>query len=237
MQLNRKTSGDWKDSRDYVSQDLDTIMRTMNQQAQLIAALQASLAVTQAQLTNPNIAVAANGQVSGLANSKNLQTVAHDGSLYGLGTPASPLKVVSSGAAVTPVLYTQTSLTKAAIEAAAATPMTILAGVTGVVYIPLWVSLNWKVTTAYSNSPSWRWAYTGAAGNFMVTLTPGLTGIGTFYSTNSATGYNALSTTSVYSGKGIEINLNIAPTVVVGPPRSDVNAIVTLAYYAATVVT
>jgi hypothetical protein len=235
MQLNRNTTGDYKNDRAFIGQDLDTIMRTINQQAQLITTLQSTLTAVQAQLAVSNIAVAANGQVSGLSASRNMQTIAHDGSLSGLGTPASPLRVASSSATAAGLLVESTLLTNAQIAAASTVAMTILAGTSGQVIIPVFLSLNWHVVNPYSNSPSWRWGYTGSGGNFFASLTPGLTVGGTFYSTNAASAYNAVSTTSLYSGKGVEITLNIAPTPIVSP-ASSVNAVVTLAYYLATVV-
>lgn len=152
MQLNRKATGVWENARDFVGQDLDTIMRTINQQQQVITTLQTSLATVQAQLAASNLAITAAGQVNGIPSGRNLQTVAHDGTLLGLGTPASPLSAVSQAGSL---IDFSTTLTVSDLSGIFATPMTVISGVTNAIIMPVyWCYMYTKNNQAWGTGQS-----------------------------------------------------------------------------------
>lgn len=160
MQLNRKASGTWDSSRDSITQDLTTIQTSFNQEAQLVAALQAQIAAIQAQLAKPNIAISASGQVSGLAGKKNLQTVAHDFTLTGDGTPTKPLGAVPTTGTVSPVLYVAQAAFN--FRGLATAPLSLVSGIPGATILPIWAVLESKIVGAGGNATngSTIWALT-----------------------------------------------------------------------------
>lgn len=230
MQLSFEMEGSFDASRDLLQRNFLALQRTFDDlQNQVIDANNRIIAV-RSQLTQPDIVVASNGQIANLPRTDPMHGIVHDSNFLGLGTPESPLVSVATSPNSSGFLAVVTALlTAPTIEGMASTPYVLLGGSTGVSIVPVWGSLNWHVSEVYSNSPSWRWGYTGAAGNFFITLTPGLTSKTTLFSTNASVGHNAIAT-SVHAGKGVDISLNIAPTVVASP-RSAVNVVISLCYY------
>lgn len=93
MRLSRDTSGTFKQAKDSLQRDLITLQRNFDQTQQQATTALTSIAGIRRQLAENELTVAANGQVT--TGGAGLQVVAHDATLFGKGTAASPLRVNS----------------------------------------------------------------------------------------------------------------------------------------------
>jgi hypothetical protein len=121
---------------DRLKSDLDTIQRTIGQLQQAIVLANTNIAALQVKTANPAApSIGVNGGVSNIVTGVGLQTVAHDGTMTGKGTPASPLSALQG--TPSPVFVTSLQLQNNQIAGLATTPKQIVAGVTGKIPILL----------------------------------------------------------------------------------------------------
>ena len=154
MQIYTDMTGKFEDVQDNIQGNFVNIQRTINDLQNQLNAANTTIAALTAKLAAGATTIAPDGQVVGLPNAKGLQTVAHDFSMNGLGTPAKPLGVnmsyINSQISGSPILVSDATYTSTQIINSAATPLTILAGTSNFVTVPLFVNLSYV-----KNNVSW----------------------------------------------------------------------------------
>jgi hypothetical protein len=212
MQLSTDMTGKFRDAQDPLQRDLITLQRIINDMQNQLDAAVSNVTTLQKQLANGNLATSAAGAVTGLAGQVGLKTVSHDFTMTGLGTPASPLKVIPTSVAGAGVFYiATTTLSDATMRAIGTSVTTLVPGVANFVVQCLGLGISANQTTIGTNNVTMNSAvYTGTSTSFVgvpttVIASPG--SAGKRYNWLTPTALATQSTTQL-DGLGLDIHFN-----------------------------